>query len=138
MYDATKVDFFCSTKDKTPTINQSFVVYEFVCPGCSANYVGKTERTSYERNVEHGWNDKDSVINIHFNESNGVQHMFNIAKLTPLLFSDSLVNEVHDRRTSHINLVQMNKRIIDRLKNWNILLFKEAIKILKKRFWTLV
>ena len=60
--------------------------------------------------------------------------MFNIANLTPLLFSDSLVNEVHDRRTSHINLVQMNKRIIDRLKNWNILLFKEAIKIKKKRF----
>ena len=109
-------------------------MYEFVCPGCSANYVGKTERTLYERNVEHVWNDKDNVINIHFNESNGVQHMFNIAKLTPLLFSDSLVNEVHDRRTSHINLVHMNKRIINRHKNWNILLFKEAIKIKKKRF----
>ena len=34
------------------TLNQSFVLYEFVCPGCSANYVGKTERTLFERNVE--------------------------------------------------------------------------------------
>ena len=28
-----------------------------------------------------------------------------------------------------ITLVQMNIRVIDRHKNWNVLLFKEAIKI---------
>ena len=33
LYDVTKIDFFCSTIDKTPTLNQSFVVYEFVCLG---------------------------------------------------------------------------------------------------------
>ena len=44
---------FCNTKDRTPIINQTFVVYKFTCPGCSANYVGKTERTLYERCVEH-------------------------------------------------------------------------------------
>ena len=126
--DVTKIDFFCSTKDKTPTLNQSFVVYEFVCPGCSANYIGKTERTLYERNVEHAWNDEDSVIKIHLNECNGVQHIFNIAKLTLSLFSDSIVDDVQDPNTSRINLVQMNTRIIDRHKNLNILLFKEAIK----------
>ena len=52
--------------------------------------------------------------------------MFNIAKLTPSLFSDSIVDGVQD-------LVQMNPRIIDRHKNWKILLFKEAIKIKEKR-----
>ena len=82
----TSLNFFCNTKVKMPTLNQSFVVYEFVCPGCSANYVGKTERTLFERNVEHAWNDKDSVVNIHLNECNGVQHVFNITKLTPSLF----------------------------------------------------
>ena len=133
LYDVTKIDFFCSTKDKTPTLNQSFVVYEFVCPGCSANYVGKTERTLFKRNVEHAWNDKDSVVNIHLNECNGVQHMFNIAKLTPSLFSDSVADDVQDPRMSHINLVQINTRIIDRHKNWNILLFKEAIKVKEKK-----
>ena len=43
------MEFFCNTKDKTPMINQSFVVYKFTCPGCGANYVGKTEKTLYER-----------------------------------------------------------------------------------------
>ena len=31
----------------------SFVVYEFTCPGCGANYVGKNERMLYEQCVEH-------------------------------------------------------------------------------------
>ena len=62
LYDVTKIDSFCSTKDKTPALNQSFVAYEFVCSGCRANYVGTTERTLFERNVEHAWNDKHSVV----------------------------------------------------------------------------
>ena len=103
-------------------------MYEFVCPGCSPNYVGKTERTLFERNVEHAWNDKDSVVNIHLNECNGVQHM-----LTPLLFSDRIIHGVQDPRTSRINLVQINTRIIDRHKNWNIFLFKEAVKIKEEK-----
>ena len=49
------IDFFCSTKHKTPTLNQSSVAYEFVCSGCDVNYVGKTERRKekFERKVEH-------------------------------------------------------------------------------------
>ena len=45
-----------------------------------------------------------SVVNIHLNECNGVQHVFNIAKLTPSLFFDSIVDDVNDPRTC-INLV---------------------------------
>ena len=33
LHDATKIDFFCSTKDETPTLNQSSVAYEFVSSG---------------------------------------------------------------------------------------------------------
>ena len=50
--DVCKIEFFCNTKDRTPIINQSFVVYELTCPGCGANYAGKTEITLYERYVE--------------------------------------------------------------------------------------
>ena len=107
-------------------------MYEFACSRCSANYVGKPERTLFERNVEHVQNDKDSVVNIHLNKCNGVQHMFNITKLTPSLFSDSITDDVQDLRTSRINLVQINIRIVDRHKNCNILLFKEAIKNQRK------
>ena len=100
-----------------PTLNQSFIVYEFVWPGCSDNYVGKTVRTLFERNAEHAWNDKVSVVNIHLNECNSLQHMFNITKLTPSLFSDISVDDVQDLRTYHITLVQMNTKIIDGHKN---------------------
>ena len=41
LYDVTKLEFFCNTKDRTPKLKQSFVVYEFICPGCNANYVGQ-------------------------------------------------------------------------------------------------
>ena len=51
------MEFFTNTKHKTPTLNQTFVVYGFKCTGCNAKYVG-------------------------------AQHMFDIAKLTPSLFSN--------------------------------------------------
>ena len=104
-----------------------------MCPGCSANYVGKTERTLYKRNVKHAWNDKYSFINIHLNQCKGVQHMLNIARLTPSPFSDNLVDDVHDPSTSRRIYLQMNRRTIDRYKNWNIFLFKEVIKIKEKK-----
>ena len=65
----------------------------------------------------------------HLNESIGVQHMFEIGKLTPSLLINNIIDDEFDLRSSRVNLVQMNTRIIDRHKNWNVLLFKEAIKI---------
>ena len=43
---------FCSIKNKTPTVDQSFAVYEFVCSGCSASYAEKTERNYKEIHME--------------------------------------------------------------------------------------
>ena len=95
-----------------------------VCPGYSTNYDGKSERTLFEGNVEHAWSEKGSIVNIHLNEWNRVQHMFNFVKLTLSLFSDSIVDDGQDPITFHINLLQMNTRAIDHHKNWDILLFK--------------
>ena len=61
-YDVNKIEFYCNTKDKTAVLNNSFVVYDFSCPGCGANYVGQTERTLYEKTVEHGWTDNNSAV----------------------------------------------------------------------------
>lgn len=47
MYDVTEVDLFCNTRIVPPLLCQSNIVYEFVCPGSLANYIGKTERTYY-------------------------------------------------------------------------------------------
>ena len=48
-YKTTKISFFTNTKDKTPSLSQSSVVYKFTCPGYSCHYIGKTERTLSER-----------------------------------------------------------------------------------------
>ena len=70
---------------------------------------------------------------------NGDQHMFDIGKLVPSLFTNNLIDHEFDLRSTHINLVQINTQIIDRHKNWNILLFKEAIKITNQtiiKYWS--
>ena len=60
--------------------------YDFVCTGCSANFVGKSENTFNERTRKHAWTDKDSVINNHLHECEVTKHLF---RLTPSLFSDN-------------------------------------------------
>ena len=108
------------------------MVCNFSCPGCGANYIGKTEGTLYERTVEHAWTDNNSAVYKHLDDCTGVQHLFDIASLHSSLFTSSAPiqnSDKFDLRTTRINLVQDNTEIIDRHKNWNILLFKEALKI---------
>ena len=58
-----KTEFFCNTKYRTPIINQSFVVNEFMCPGC-VNCMKETEKTLYERCVEHACSYQNSIMKI--------------------------------------------------------------------------
>ena len=128
-YDVNKIEFYCSNKDKTAVLNYSFVVYDFSFPGCGANYIGKTERTLYERTVNMlGL----TITDKHLNDCTGLQHMFDIASLHSSFSTSSapIQNSFKfDLRTARIDLVQDNIEIIDRHRNWNILLFKEALKI---------
>ena len=61
-YYVNKIEFYCSTKDKTAVLCTSPVVYDFSCPGCSANYVGKRKRILYEKKVNHAWTDNNSAV----------------------------------------------------------------------------
>ena len=119
---------FCNTKNRTPIINQSFIVYEFTCPCCKANYVRKTERTLYDVLNTHGVI-KTVLSENHVNQCVEVQYLINNTSLGPALFSDANNTGSTDNRNSCINLVIDNTKIIDRYKNFNILLFKEAIRI---------
>ena len=95
----------------TPKIKQTFVVCDFSCPGCGANYIGKTQRTLYERTVEHAWTDNNSAVYKHLNDSTGVQHLLDIASLYLSLFTSSAPiqnSDKFDLRTTRINLVQDN------------------------------
>ena len=56
----TKMLFFTSTKDKTPSLSQLYVVYMFTCPGFSCSYIGKMELILHERTEEHAYPNKKS------------------------------------------------------------------------------
>ena len=43
-----------------------------MCLGCSANYVGKTERTLFKGYIEHAWCNKGRIFNIHLTECNRI------------------------------------------------------------------
>ena len=102
-----------------------FVVYEFTCSGCCANYVSKTERTLYERCAEEERSDQISIVKNHIDQCVEVQYLLNITSLGQALFSDANNIGSTDNRNSCINLVINNTKIIDRYKNFNILLFKQ-------------
>ena len=90
---------------ENPDRKKSFV-QDIFCPGCNSNYVGKSDRTLRERRVNHAWNDKDSFVFSHLNESTGVQHMFETGKLTPSLLTNNIIDDEFDLRSSRVNLVK--------------------------------
>ena len=80
LYNTNKISCYTNTKDKTPLLCRSFIVYEFHCPGCKANYIGETERTLFERTLEHGWSNKDKVVYRHLDNCEHFQHLFSLSK----------------------------------------------------------
>ena len=55
IYDTKKFSYFLSNKDKIPNLSKSnaALVYEVKCPGCSATYIGKSERCLQSRLSKH-------------------------------------------------------------------------------------
>ena len=126
IYSTNKVSFFTNMKDRTPFLMKSAVVYKFVCPGCSAEYIGKTDRNLYERCLDHATYSKNSAIQENLREcpdfiylSNQLHH--GIEKLTK--------SEIRDY---NLNSICTNIDIIDSATNWNILLIKEALHIKRR------
>ena len=107
MYDVTKMEFFCSTKDRTSLLCQSNIAHDFVRLGCSANFVGKTARIFHQRTRQHAWTDKDSVINNHLDEYDGTKHVFGFCHLIPQLFLDRDSNNYIDIRPVKTDLSEI-------------------------------
>ena len=84
----TKLCFFTSTKDKTPPLSKSNVVYEFTCPGCNSSYNGKTNRTLLVRTQEHALIDKESAIYKHLHYCDQIQHIQGLYNL-PDIFTNN-------------------------------------------------
>ena len=108
----TRLNMYTNTKDQVAKQNKSSVVYQFTCPTCTNNYIGKTDRTVLERCKEHAYTDKNSAIYTHIRSCNDLTKKTN-AELT---------NHVLD-----------NTKVLDSSNNWNILLYKEALHIRRRK-----
>ena len=76
-YSVTKISFFTNMTDKLNILSKSNFVYQFSCPGCESSYIGKTERTFFERTKEHVTR-ADSVIKRHLDNCSNVEHPLTI------------------------------------------------------------
>ena len=122
-YTTNKLSFYTNMKDKIPNEMKSNVVYRFTCPGCSADYIGKTDRNLYERCVEHATG-KDSAISQHLNNCTEMSYLKSTLR-------HGLLDDItkSDDREFNINNVISNTSTVDRAENWSILLLKEAFYI---------
>ena len=121
-YSVTKMSFFTNMKDKLNKLSKSDAVYQFSCPGYESSFIGKTERTLFERMKEYETH-ADSVIKGHLDNCLNLEHLFSINNLT--------LNDINTHEF-RLNLVHQNTRIIDESNNCNVLLFKEAYHIKEK------
>ena len=119
-YNTTKLAYFTSTKDRTPKLSESYVVYQFQCPGCSAKYIGETQTTLYKRTQQHGHEQKDSAVYQHLLSCHGYQHTTDIHKIHFEEFNDVAYR---------INQVRDNTKIIGKTRDWLKLYFMEALAI---------
>ena len=53
IYTNKKLSMFCSSKDQIPRDQKANLIYSFTCPGCNAQYIGKTDRNFITRLQEH-------------------------------------------------------------------------------------
>ena len=114
------MNFFTNTKDRTPLLSNSGFIYKFHCPGCSEQYVGKSNRTFHTRTLEHAWDQKESSIYIHLKTCTQYQHIIGLF---------SIGNDDVNLRELQINLVRDNTTIIDKTNDWKLLDFLEPFYI---------
>ena len=132
-YRTTPLLAFTGVKDPTPFLNKSNVVYKISCPGCGSSYIGKTDRTLFERISEHAWTDKSSIVRQHLDECDEFNYILAISNINEDAFHDVIHDNDNDdqlqKKEFRKELTRQNTRILDRDDNWNVLLYKEAFYI---------
>ena len=132
-FQTTPLSAFTSVKDRTPFLNRSNVVYEVTCPGCGCTYIGKTDRTVFERSSEHAWTDKSSIVRQHIHECEQFNHVFEMLQMDPFDDFPMIIeeeNEDEKRKRNYFKAsIRQNMRILDQASHWNVLLHKEAMHI---------
>ena len=109
-YSTNKICFYTNTKDKTPDLSKSNVVYHFRCPACSADYIGKTDRNLRERCQEHATT--PTAVYEHITTCTELTYMKNLLRHNMNGITTS------DEREYYITCVNDNTVIIDTSNNW--------------------
>ena len=128
-FRTTQLRDFSSSKDKVPLLSKSNVVYEVCCPGCGENYIGKTERTMQERSKEHAWSDPESPMRNHLKSCTHFDHLYGLMTMFDGIPAEEATIS---RRNFTIHSLQEHIKILDNDRNWNELLYKEALNIERK------
>ena len=127
-YQTTKLSYFTNTKDKTPFLSQSSVIYKFVSPGCKSSYVGKTDCTLHEMTKEHAYakgnKNEHWAIYEYLSLCTNYSHIADLFKINNNGFNSNQFN---------VSWIRGKIIILDRGNNWNALLFKEALMIKKTK-----
>ena len=82
-WETAECNIYTSQKDRTPKPYRSSVVYKFVCPGCNASYIGKTDRCLYTKSDL----DKSEIYN-HVHECEPFEHVLSLLNLPCNLLLD--------------------------------------------------
>ena len=123
-HDTTNSNTFLSLKDRTQKELQSSVVYKFICPGCKASYIGKTDRCLATRIKEHTYC-KDSEIYKHINNCEHFLHFKTLINLPHTLHNLEMLTLQ--------SLILNNCIIIDKSRHWSLLLYKESLHIQRQK-----
>ena len=129
-YDVNKTEFYCNTKIKQLRLwfLLSWLWYQLH----SQNRKKVVWKNNWTCLVWKKKQKKQWCLQTSQRQHRVLEHLFDIACLhSPLFTSPSPIqnSDKFDLRTARINLVQDNTEITDKHKNWNILLFKGALKI---------
>ena len=119
----TKLSFFTNTLHCKAGI--FFCGLSLLLPRMSPRLYWKTERTLWERINEPGYCNKENVIYNHITNCKGVSYLVDLLNIN----KNSTEREKIDRKTFSVNIVKENTCIIDKARQGNILLFKEALMI---------
>ena len=83
IYRTKKLSYYYNTKDKVPEYLKSHILYEFCCPACNMEYIGKTDPNFGTRVQEHNGLDKKPPVYNHLLECEHFNYVVNLHSLPP-------------------------------------------------------
>lgn len=129
VYTTTKIEAFCSEKDKIPESLKCNVAYKVRCPGCGETYIGKTDCCFGKRMDEHATK-PDQPMNVHLTNCTDFHDLLNM--MTMPTIDDELI--VLPNLKEQIKIaVDDNSEVIKMIRDKYVLAYLESFMIKKHK-----